>query len=49
MYLRDGHVWRVSDDPFDTDIYRPLVAPRVQMSPPAAREALPVPPQEPVR
>jgi hypothetical protein len=49
MYLRDGKVWRVSDDPFDTDIYRPIVAPHVQMPPPTAREALPVPPREPVR
>ncbi len=49
MYLRDGKVWWVSDDPFDTEIYRPLVTPHVQMPPPAAREALPVPPQEPVR
>ena len=22
MYLHNGHVWKVSDDPFDDDIYR---------------------------
>ncbi len=27
MYLHDGQVWRVSDDPFDLDIYRPPVLP----------------------
>jgi hypothetical protein len=24
MYLRDGRVWKVSDDPFDREIYRVL-------------------------
>jgi hypothetical protein len=28
MYLHDGRLWRVSDDPFDTEIYRPLIGPQ---------------------
>jgi hypothetical protein len=27
MYLRDGRVWKVSDDPFDAELYR-VIAPR---------------------
>jgi len=27
MYLRDGRVWKVSDDPFDAELYR-IIAPR---------------------
>ena len=56
MYLHDGKLWRVSDDPFDAEIYRPMVGPRpsaplprLQMTPPVAPEGFPVPPQEPVR
>ena len=37
MYLRDGKVWRVSDDPLDLEIYRPMVG----SQPSGARPSLP--------
>ena len=56
MYLHDGRLWRVSDDPFDSEIYRPMVGPRpaspmprLQMPPSGAGEAIPPPPPGPVR
>jgi hypothetical protein len=56
MYLHDGKLWRVSDDPFDTEIYRPLVGPPPgwrlpgqQMTPPGPGQAFPLPPSEPIR
>jgi hypothetical protein len=55
MYLHDGQLWRVSDDPFDLEIYRPLVgapggiAPLPPVIVPRVPEDLPPPPQEPKR
>jgi hypothetical protein len=55
MYLHDGRLWRVSDDPFDLEIYRPLVgqpggiAPQPPAIMPRVPEDFPVPPQEPSR
>src|SRR5208337_1011591 len=55
MYLHDGKLWRVSDDPFDTEIYRPMVGPQPNRvppgpapAPPAPPVAFPEPPPEPV-
>jgi hypothetical protein len=54
MYLRDGQLWRVSDDPFDADIYMqlnspPAAAPARPRPAPADAMPLPPPPQMPVQ
>ena len=56
MYLHDGKLWRVSDDPFDLEIYRPMVGPQTggtppprQLTVPSVPGAMPVPAQDPLR
>ncbi len=39
MYLHDGKLWRVSDDPFDAEIYRPMVGPRPSAAAAPANDA----------
>jgi hypothetical protein len=55
MYLHGGQLWRVSDDPYDLEIYRPIAGPRAGGGPkgravaPPVPDELPPPPQEPAR
>jgi hypothetical protein len=56
LYLRDGNLWRVSDDPFDLEIYQPMVgphpsgvAPSPESTAPRVPESIPLPSQDPAR
>jgi hypothetical protein len=43
MYLHNGKLWTVSDDPYDLEIYEPLVGPQSGRTAPERQPIVPVP------